>query len=364
MRKLTTVAVILLASVLCSTSFAMTYSVEDVPNPRSLGLWVSDEAQIIDALDEDEINRQIAAIHREQGIEIAVVTVDDVDTGTPKEFATELFNHWGIGDAGSDNGLLVLMVVDRRRLEMETGYGTEVVLTDGWLKSMQGQEMVPHFKTGDYGTGLKNGVRESIERLRQYPDGIPAGSEMTYTYETGTGGSDGSSPWLLLLGLLPVLGIGAGVWRWSWKRDRTCPECNEMMEMIPEDEDDEKLSKPRQLEERLGSVDYQFWYCTEHEYSRLLRVNKWFSGYSKCRQCNYKTMTVSTRTVRSATYSSTGLQEIIEDCRNCSHHDVRHRTLPRKTRSSSSSSSGFSGGSSGGSFGGGSSGGGGAGSSW
>ncbi len=343
-----------------ATASAQVYSVEQVPNPRDQNGWVADQAGILSDADEAELNAAISGIHSEQGIEIAVVTVPNVAAATPKDFATELFNYWGIGDRQSNNGLLVLMVVGQRRLEMETGYGTEAVLTDGWLKSMQEKVMIPEFKDGDFGAGVKRGVDECITRLRQYPDGIPVGIASN-TFEDN---SPPEVPWWLMV-LAPLLGVGgAGAW-WKHRRDRTCPMCKTKMQMIPEDEDDEKLGEGQRLEERLGSVDYQFWYCIDDDFHRLLKVNKWFSGFANCRKCNFRTMSVSTRTVRSPTYTSTGLEEITEDCRHCSHHSVRHRTLPKRTPpSSSSSSSSYSSSSGGSSFGGGSSGGGGAGSSW
>jgi uncharacterized protein len=333
---------------------AFAVSVEDVPNPRTMGGWVSDTIGVIDPVPESHLNQSIAGVERDLGVEIAVVTVESVDTATPKDFATELFNYWGIGKASSNNGLLVLLVRSERRLEMETGYGTEAVLTDGWLKSMQQAEMIPHFKNGDFGLGLTKGVEASIARLRKYPDGIPEGVDDDYP-------SDSDFPWwYIVLGVGGVAGAGGG-WRWKWKRDRTCDECGKMMTMLPEDEDDVHLDEGQETEEALGSVDYQFWYCETCETDRLLTVNKWFSGFSKCPGCGYKTCSSQSNTVSAATYSSTGLREVIRDCSHCGYHRRTTHVIPRKTRSSSSSSYG---GSSGGSFGGGSSGGGGAGSSW
>lgn len=346
---------------LCAPMFvaanAWAVSVEEVPNPRDGFGWVSDTIDVIDPVPESKLNRMISAIEAEQGVEIAVVTVQSVDTATPKDFATELFNYWGIGKSSSNNGLLVLLVKGERRLEMETGYGTEAVLTDGWLKTMQRKEMVPHFKNGNYGLGLVKGVEASIARLRKYPNGIPEGASDDY-------GSDAPFPWwYVLLGVGGVAGTG-GAWRFKWKKDRTCEECGEMMEMLPEAEDDEHLNEGQQTEEAVGAIDYQYWYCDDCDTHRMLTVNKWFSGFSKCPSCGYKTRNVDTNTIRAATYSSSGLKEIIETCAHCDFHRRSTRRIPRKTRSSSSSSSGggFSGG--GGSFGGGSSGGGGAGSSW
>ena len=129
-------------------------SAAEVPNPRAQSRWVSDGAGVISDADEIAINENIESLEKQIGVEIAVVTVETVDAASPKDFATELFNLWGIGKGDKNNGVLVLLVKGARRLEIETGYGVESVLPDGWLKSMQQSQMVPAFKRGDFGGGF------------------------------------------------------------------------------------------------------------------------------------------------------------------------------------------------------------------
>lgn len=345
------------------TTLAHAVSVDDVPNPRRHGVWVTDMANVLEPTVEANLNRIIQEAEDDLAVEIAVVTVSDVDAPTPKDFATELFNTWGIGKAASNNGMLVLLVVDARRLEMETGYGTETVLTDGWLKSMQEAEMVPAFKEGRYGAGIYTGVEKSIERLRNYAEtGVLPEASGGYD-----GGDDGSAPLLpiLLFAGGGVVGGGAIARRWKYKKDRTCTVCGEMMQMLPEEEDDAHLSGGQQMEETIGSVDWQYWYCEPCGDGKLLEVSKWFSGYKRCPSCHRKTMTVTHSTIRAATTYSSGLREVVKECANCNFRRRTTHTIPRVSTSSSSSGGGFSsGGGGGGSFGGGSSGGGGAGSSW
>lgn len=339
-------------------SEASAMSVEEVPNPRSSGGWVSDTAQMLSPTEELELNAMITVAEQQTRSEIAVVTVDGVDTATPKDFATKLFNHWGIGKKTANNGLLVLMVKDQRRLEMETGYGTETVLTDGWLKTMQQRDMVPRFKEGAYGEGIKDGVALSIERLTTYE----TTGEIVDPGDTGGGGFPG---WLLyLLGGAGLLGGGAVVGRKQWRKARTCPDCGEMMTMLPEEQDDEHLTEGQQTEEAIGSMDWEYWYCDKDQTHALIGVGKMFSGFSKCAQCGNKTRSSTTNTLAYPTQQSTGTAEVISQCAHCDFYSRTIRTLPRLPKPSSSSSYSSSSSSGGSSFGGGSSGGGGAGSSW
>lgn len=105
---------------------------EQVINPKKIrNEWVSDRVGVMNAATKQQINSLIDELERKTTAEIAVVTIYRTDGRSPKEFATTLFNRWGIGKKGKDNGVLVLLVMETRRIEVETGYGIEGVLTDG-----------------------------------------------------------------------------------------------------------------------------------------------------------------------------------------------------------------------------------------
>ena len=345
----------------------MITSVTEVPNPRNNNEWVSDTIDLIPAEVEARMNATLSRLNQELGVEIAVVAVDDVSS-TPKEFATSLFNHWGIGNASADNGLLILMVRDKRRLEMETGYGLEAILPDSWLGTMQLTDMVPSFKRGDFGDGLEAGLSAIDERLRRNASGLPPSDSTPRAFTSNNGPRHASKLWTFLL--LGLAAIALGVIVTLVKRhNRTCHACKLPMNLLDDQAEDQHLSREQLFEERLRSVLYDVYHCARCESIKIFDNDKWFSGYSRCSSCNVKAMTSSSTTLTSATYDSGGLVQISQHCQHCSYHNTYTQSTPRLTRStsssSSSSSSSYSSSSSGSSsFGGGSSGGGGAGSSW
>ena len=253
---------------------AWSLSVEDVPNPRAANRWVSDVADVFSAPEEVRLDKLIDALHTDLGVEIAVVTVETVDTPTPKAFATELFNTWGIGDARSNNGLLVLLVLSERRLEMETGYGLEGVLSDRWLKSMQESQMVPAFKQGAFGRGIEGGIVAVDDRLRRN-----AGGESP-TQWADDGPSKPSDLFILgTVGSIPILLTGLVLVRKRKRRiERTCPSCQIEMPLLDETEDDAHLEEGQQTEEALGSIDYRVHICSRCGFHRVTPNRKWFSG--------------------------------------------------------------------------------------
>ena len=353
--------VLSLAATFVVASYALAVTVEQVPNPRHQGSWVTDEAGMLSAQSERRIDEEIDRLEGETGVEIAVVTVDTVAAATPRDFATQLFNHWGIGKAGEDNGLLILMVESERRLEMETGYGLEPVLTDGWLKQMQQDEMVPHFRQGDFDTGLVDGVEVVADRVREHQEYIGAATAAPYD-----DGGNGSGLGYGVFGLIVLLVIG-GLYI-AGRRMTTCPDCEVSMIRKPIEALDQvpHLSRGQELEHALGSVRHDIYECPECDHHKVLSNRRWFDGHIDCSDCGYRTVSVNRTTVRRPTYTRQGRREVTETC----HHDECGRVheytqpIPRRTRSSGSSSGGGFSSGGGGSFGGGSSGGGGAGSSW
>lgn len=142
------------------------WQVKDVPNVQlqDATQYVTDPDSVINAEETAKLNALIAHIRKESSVEIAVVILPAIDStryANAKDFATELFNYWKIGDQ-QDRGLLILLLTrqDQREIAMETGYGIEGDLPDILTKKIQVRTMVPLFKEGKYGEGMLAGVEE------------------------------------------------------------------------------------------------------------------------------------------------------------------------------------------------------------
>jgi uncharacterized protein len=143
---------------------------------------------------------------------------------------------------------------------------------------------------------------------------------------------------------------------------RSCGECASPLRRLGEKEDDVHLDEGRRLEEELGSIDYDAWYCGAGGHVLVLPYTG-SSRYSSCEKCSYRTsLATGSRTITSPSYDYAGTGAQYHECRHCGRTKETTYTIPRLVRSTSSSSSSSS--SSGGSFGGGRSGGAGAGGSW
>lgn len=149
------------------------WTVKTVPNTRleSDLIHVSDPDDILADSCEQLINTALSAI-REQA-DVFVVALGSIGDADIDVFANELFNYWGIGDSGKDNGVLILLAKEQRELKFETGYGVEDDLTDARCQEIFLDYIVPFFKEDDYQSGLCSGVTQIVDVFGgEIPDGL------------------------------------------------------------------------------------------------------------------------------------------------------------------------------------------------
>lgn len=142
-------------------------SVDDVPNVRLTDVrrYVTDPTSILAPAATDTINAILGRLEKSTGIETAVVMLPSIGENDIFDFSTSLFRKWGIGKKKSDNGLLILFVMDQHKVRFSTGYGIEGTMTDAMSKRIQTQYMVPAFKRSDWNKGMVDGVRAAAKVL-------------------------------------------------------------------------------------------------------------------------------------------------------------------------------------------------------
>ena len=142
-------------------------SVDDVPNVRLTDVrrYVSDPTSILSPAATDTIDAILGRLEKSTGIETAVVMLPSIGENDIFDFSTSLFRKWGIGKKKSDNGLLILFVMDQHKVRFATGYGIEGTMTDAMSKRIQMQYMVPAFKQSDWNKGMVDGVRATAKVL-------------------------------------------------------------------------------------------------------------------------------------------------------------------------------------------------------
>ncbi len=165
-----------------------------VPLP-GISSRVTDLTATLDATQRGRLEAQLAAIERAKSAQIAVLLLPTTQPEAIEQFGIRLAEAWRIGHKGADNGVIVIVAKNDRKMRIEVGYGLEGVIPDAVARRIIAERMAPAFKQGDFFGGL----RAAIEGLDQAIGGpasaapaksAPAGTSM------GSGGSD-YWPWLM-----------------------------------------------------------------------------------------------------------------------------------------------------------------------
>lgn len=168
----------------CSAVAGTIYTVETLPNPKSSSgyHYVSNPDQVLDLSTVVHVDSLLKDLEQTTTCQVAVVVIQSIGDEVPKTFATRLFNYWGIGDAEKDNGLLILIVIDQRSIEFETGKGLEGILPDITCKHIQETYMIPYAKAGNYDASVVGGIKAVIMHISdpQHVEEVKAEHDASY----------------------------------------------------------------------------------------------------------------------------------------------------------------------------------------
>lgn len=322
--------------------------------PEPLEKYVNDFADILTPSEEKELRDMLVEVEKARGVEFTFVSIalmsDYGHDGAIEPFATGLFNSWGIGNAERDDGLLLLVAKDDRKVRIEVGLGYGSALNVP-MKRIIDNWILPKFRNDDFGAGILDGAEQIIfQATDAYPgnfDRSPLVNRWIWVKRT-------LGAFVALL-FLPFAWVGWRAFKAAKRRyPRKCPNDGAVMGRVLDEYEHNYLREGQLAEENIGSVDYDVWKCPTCEHQTIEAYPKWRQRFGACRECGYKTVESDVLTIRSATKISTGLRCTTYNCRHCKANYAIESTIPVVTTTSSSS----------GSFGGGSSGGGGASGSW
>ena len=162
--------VALLTLSICHVAWASSTLEAQLPPPPSLTAPVNDFAHVIDDASNAEMDRRIRALQETTGDVVVVATVPTYQPYADiNEYATKMFENGGrgIGQKGKDNGLLIVVAVNDRKVRIEPGYDVEAFITDGFAGETIRNVMAPEFRQNRYGQGLLAGTTRIINRIAQ-----------------------------------------------------------------------------------------------------------------------------------------------------------------------------------------------------
>jgi len=149
----------------------------DIPPKPSEQTSVYDEADMLSSSDEERLEQKLINYADTTSTQIVVVTIQSLQGEYEGTYAAHWAHEWGIGQSEKDNGLLILVAEDERKIWMTTGYGLEAYLTDAKSKEIIELIILPEFRNGSIFGGLDKGTTAIFQVLNGTFEGAPqAGS--------------------------------------------------------------------------------------------------------------------------------------------------------------------------------------------
>lgn len=218
-RILLVSVILILGSLVCAPAV----QAQESSYPNYVDPFVNDFAGVLTSADAGSIQQMFKDLKNQSSIEAVVVTIHSIkdyntNDSSITSFATNLFNHWGIGDAQKNNGVLILVAVNDRECQIALGTGYEIDMNAA-MQQVIDQKMIPYFKNEDYSGGIVSGARGVIEKITGK---VSLGSRLA---EITTWISARLNFWTGLLGVALIVCLVAGVscmrsgktgWGWAF----------------------------------------------------------------------------------------------------------------------------------------------------
>jgi uncharacterized protein len=121
---------------------------------------VVDDANLLSQADREQLDADLKALEDKSSDQVVVVTLPSLQNLTIEDFGYQLGRHWGIGTKQLNNGVLLIVAPNERKVRIEVGRGLEPILTDALSKIIIETSILPRFRAGDFAGGIKYGVRD------------------------------------------------------------------------------------------------------------------------------------------------------------------------------------------------------------
>lgn len=192
---------ILLAALTLLAAFRLD-GAEVIP-PKPAG-YFNDYANVVSKEKALELNERLAQFERETSNQILVAVFPKMESESDIfDYTYRVKEKWGVGQKGTNNGAVLFVFVQDRKMFLQVGYGLEGVLPDITAKDITEHVVKPRFKTGDYSGGLEAGVTAMIQATR----GEYKGSGVTVAEKKAPARSSGCGPLGFLIFLIVILSL-------------------------------------------------------------------------------------------------------------------------------------------------------------
>lgn len=209
-RGMTVWGIVLLVILLPALAFA-------APTFPPLSGRVVDDAQVLSPATEARLTQDLATLEQQTGHQLVVATLPDLQGYEIEDYGYQLLRAWGIGRKDQDDGAILIVAPNQRKVRIEVGYGLEPVLTDALSSLIIQRAILPAFKAGDMEKGVVDGTDAIVRQI-----GLPADQQKAAVAEAAAapvvtiaqdGAGDSGSGVPLIFIVIVVFWVLAGLLR-------------------------------------------------------------------------------------------------------------------------------------------------------
>ena len=143
----------------------------------------------------EALEQRLAAFESAKGTQIAVLIVPTTQPEAIEQYSIRVVEQWKLGRKGVDDGVLLLVAKDDRKMRLEVGRGLEGAVPDAVAKRITADIIAPYFKLGDFASGIAMGVERLINVIEGEPLPEPAVESPPQAIGFWTSSSSSSSAW-------------------------------------------------------------------------------------------------------------------------------------------------------------------------
>ena len=155
---------LLAAALVLGAAAALAADPDEIAVPK-LTAHVIDQTGTLTTAERDSLDAKLAAFERERGSQVVVLLVPSIGTEPIEDFSTRVTDEWKLGRKGVDDGVLLAIAKQQRKIRIHTGRGVQGTLTDALSKRIVAEVIAPRFRNGDFAGGIDAGVDAIVKAI-------------------------------------------------------------------------------------------------------------------------------------------------------------------------------------------------------
>lgn len=191
------------ALLLAAVAWFAAAALAEIPIPK-LTARVVDQTGTLTAPERGALEDKLRAFEQKRGSQVAVLIVASIGDETIEEFAGRVTDAWQLGRKGVDDGVLLVVAKQERKIRVHTGRGVQGTLTDALSKRIVSDIVAPRFRTGDFAGGLNDGVDAIMKAIEG--EELPLPQKSAHGAKVGTVSSYSDFLWIAFF-IVPVAGM-------------------------------------------------------------------------------------------------------------------------------------------------------------